>query len=96
MTNLMSTITQNTNIFLLIEKFMKMKSIVMLLVVCMVVMAAAGPSDKNDDSDMAELTKDQRVCIADHIRADGNIFAGFINILRELLSAQIQKAQKAA
>ena len=63
---------------------MKMKSIVMLLV-CMVVMAAAGPTDKNDDSDMAELNKDQRVCIADHIRADGTIFAGFINILRKQL-----------
>jgi hypothetical protein len=57
-----------------------MKSIAILLV-CMIVMAATEPTDKTDESDMAELTKDQRVCIADHIRADDAIFSG-LNIFQ--------------
>jgi hypothetical protein len=72
--SLNTTITQNVNIFLQREKIIKMKVTFVMLLVCMVVMTAAGTSDKKDEPDMPELSKDQRVCIADLIKTDDTIF----------------------
>ncbi len=49
-----------------------MKSIVLLLV-CMVVVALAAPSNMDSGSDMPDLTKEQRQCIVDQFKSDDTV-----------------------
>ncbi len=49
-----------------------MKSIVLLLV-CMVAIASAAPSNKDSESDRSDMTNEQRQCIVDHFKADDDV-----------------------
>ncbi len=54
-----------------------------VFLVCMVVLATAapngGPSNENENSEFAQLTTEQRTCIANAVRADTSIITDLKN-----------------